>query len=539
MTIAINDSQCSGCNYCTVICPAEAITLEIEADTHPRIDEGLCTACGECLYACPNNVFNAPELASAPVPLDEHYDAVIIGGGIGGLMVAGGLARAGKKVLLLEQLSFVGGKYTHLNYRGYAITTAAWTAAGPASRIGRMCTQLGAPIQWITIHDTKSRGDHWVVLRDGRRFASLDEAQETLVGGPKGMAQVYAWLADMYNPRVSYPAEMTTRQYVEKFVPGNPTYVDYVETIITHCFASQTVDDFPAMECKRAIVDSIDNMAQWGTAKGGTAAIVRGLAHVVREHGGQIATRTRVERIVVENGAARGVTLSDGRTITADVVIHNAGLGRLIRLVGQENLPPDYLARLEGAIPANVANLILGSTEPLLGEDHSLLHTMGWPRILNCYAPTFFDPDMAPEGRHILEVFWKMEPPFHKRQELDLVLIQLREVFPRFDEVVELQLPMFFTGLWTAEMAHRMGQSGGDRLDPLSPVENLILVGYDCIGYGMAGDIIPHGVRRALYLILGDPAYAPEDERFAKKARRWLTAQAFKAMSLSKRLTAR
>ena len=53
-----------------------------------------------------------------------------------------------------------------------------------------------------------------------------------------------------------------------------------------------------------------------------------------------------------------------------------------------------------------------------------------------------------------------MEPPFNKRRELELVLAQLREVFPNLDQVVELRVPMFFSGMWTAEMAHRLGQSG-------------------------------------------------------------------------------
>jgi phytoene dehydrogenase-like protein len=180
--------------------------------------------------------------------------------------------------------------------------------------------------------------------------------------------------------------------------------------------------------------------------------------------------------------------------------------------------------------------VILGTNEPLLGADHSLLHTMGWERTLNTYAPTFFDPTLAPEGRHILEVFWVMEPPFDKRRELDLVLAQLHDVFPDFDQAVELQVPMFFTGRWTAEMAHRMGQSGADRLDPRSPVENLYLVGYDCIGYGMAGDIIPHGVERALYLILDDPVYAPADERASARFGKWLKSRLFKVMALGKRI---
>jgi phytoene dehydrogenase-like protein/NAD-dependent dihydropyrimidine dehydrogenase PreA subunit len=533
-------ARCTGCSYCVLACPAGAITLEIEVDTWPRIDPGRCTLCGECVYVCPTHVFSAPELAPPHVELDERYDVVIVGAGIGGLMAAAGLAKAGKKVLVLEQLSFVGGKYTHLMHEGYAFTTAAWTCPGPNSRIGRLCAKLGANIEWVTIHDVKLRGEHWVVMRDGRRFASTDEAQETLVGGARGMAQVYQWIADMYDPRVSYTPDMTARQYIERYLPGNEEYVEYVQTIITYCFASQTVDTFSALETKRAIVDALEQMADWGTAVGGTKAIVSGVERVVRDHGGQIATRTRAASINVEvlhfaeAGRATGVTLDDGRSIAADIVIHNAGLNRLMSLVGEHHLPPEYVARLRSAVPANVATLILGMTEPLLGEEHSLLHTMGWERTLNCYAPTFFDPALAPPGRHILDVFWVMEPPYDKRRELDLVLAELHDVFPNLDQVVELQVPMFFTGLWTAEMAHRIGQSGVDRLDPQSPIENLYLVGYDCIGYGMAGDIIPHGVERALHLILNDPFYAPQDEKASTRLGKWLKSQVFKALALGK-----
>jgi phytoene dehydrogenase-like protein len=161
---------------------------------------------------------------------------------------------------------------------------------------------------------------------------------------------------------------------------------------------------------------------------------------------------------------------------------------------------------------------------------------MGWERTLNSYAPTFFDPKLAPEGKHMLDVFWVMQPPYDVKHELELVRIQLREVFPNFDRAVELQVPMFFTGGWTAEMAHRLGQSGNQRLDPVSPIPGLYLVGYDCIGYGMAGDIIPHGVEKALYMILGDAKYKAEDEKksswLAKKAKSAL----FKAMAAGQKL---
>ncbi len=536
MAIEIEKSRCSGCSYCMLSCPAKAIKMEIGQDVWPTIDESLCTECGECLYLCPNNVFSAPWLEAKPAELKDRYEAVVIGAGIGGLMTAAGLARAGKKVLVLEQLGFIGGKYTQLNYENYAITTAAWTCPGPKSRIGKLCTKLEAPIQWVTIHDVKRRGEHWVLTKDGKRFGSTDEAQEALVGGASGMARVYRWIADMYDPAVSYPDDMTARQYIERYFPGNEEYVKYVETIITYCFASQTVDTFSANETKRAIVDALEQMAVWGTAIGGTSAIVSGLEKVLKDHGGEIVTRTKVESIVLENGKAVGVKLKDGRTVKAEVVIHNAGMQRLIQLVGESNLPKEYVAHLRQAVPAVVAAIILGLNEPLLGTEHSLLHTMGWERTLNSYAPTFFDPNLAPAGKHMLDVFWVMQPPYNLKQELEIVRGQLREVFPNFDQAVELQVPMFFKDGWTAEMAHRLGQSGKQRLDPVSPIPGLFLVGYDCIGYGMAGDIIPHGVEKALYTILGDEQYKAEDE----KRSAWITKKAksvlFKLMAAGQKL---
>lgn len=533
--IDILGANCTGCSYCVLGCPTEAISLQINQRAVPVIDSLICTECGECIYLCPNNVFSAPALEHPPLKVNDRYDAVVIGAGIGGLMTAAGLAKAGKKVLVLEQLSFIGGKYTHLLYHDYAISTAAWTCPGPNSRIGKLCTQLGTPIKWITIHDTKARGEHWIITKDGRRFTSTDQAQETLVGGPKGMVNVYRWIADMYDPGVRYPDDMTAREYIENFFPGNEEYIKYVETIITYCFASQTVDNFSANETKRAVVDAIEQMADWGTAKGGTATIVNGLEQVIHQNGGQIVTRTKVDRILTEKGLAVGVKLSDGREVYSSVVVHDAGIKRLIDLVGQEDLPTAYVNRLRNAVPAIVAALILGLKEPILGDDHSLLHAMNFDRTLNCYAPTFFDPKLAPPGHHALDVFWVMQPPYDLATELRLVKDQLRQIFTNFDQVVELQIPMFYQGGWTAEMAHRLGQSGTQRLNPVSPIKGLYLVGYDCIGYGMAGDIIPHGVRHVLHAILGDPQYIAEDEKTTVRIRWWLKAQLFRLMSLIQR----
>jgi hypothetical protein len=47
----------------------------------------------------------------------------------------------------------------------------------------------------------------------------------------------------------------------------------------------------------------------------------------------------------------------------------------------------------------------------------------------------------------------------------------------------------------------------------------------------MAGDIIPHGVEKALYTILGDPLYAAEDEKSSARLGKWAKSQLFRVMA--------
>jgi phytoene desaturase len=65
---------------------------------------------------------------------------------------------------------------------------------------------------------------------------------------------------------------------------------------------------------------------RWGVhyAMGGTGALVSGLVDLIEGQGGDIRCSSEVESIIVENGAAKGVRLEGGETITADIVVSNA-----------------------------------------------------------------------------------------------------------------------------------------------------------------------------------------------------------------------
>jgi phytoene desaturase len=65
---------------------------------------------------------------------------------------------------------------------------------------------------------------------------------------------------------------------------------------------------------------------KWGVffPKGGTGAMVVALGRLMGEQGVDIRLNTTVSRILIENGTARGVTLSTGEAIAADIVVSDA-----------------------------------------------------------------------------------------------------------------------------------------------------------------------------------------------------------------------
>src|SRR4029450_9679551 len=64
----------------------------------------------------------------------------------------------------------------------------------------------------------------------------------------------------------------------------------------------------------------------WGHAIGGMGAITQAMAKAAPSPGVEIETGAPVRELLVENGAARGVVLHDGRAVRADAVAVNANL---------------------------------------------------------------------------------------------------------------------------------------------------------------------------------------------------------------------
>ena len=164
----------------------------------------------------------------------------------------------------------------------------------------------------------------------------------------------------------------------------------------------------------------------WILPEGGSVQLPHALARVIEENGGEINTSKRVQRIT-----GRRVWTSDGdEYVATKAVVSTIHVKHLPEVVGEDNLPPDYLAGIERWKP----NVTMFVSHYALAEAPRFQHlgganpsvTMGALESLDAYermigafragridlespvflalTPTVIDPSRAPEGKHTFKV---------------------------------------------------------------------------------------------------------------------------------------
>jgi len=480
-----------------LVCPYDAL----KSNGWAEVIQENCTDCNLCIYACPSDCF-VPEPHAPLKPyrprVDAAYDVAIIGSGIGGLMAGAALARQGYSVAVFEKLGFPGGRYTELDYKGAAVTTGAWTNLGPKSHIGRFLTELGIELEYVSLEDAGLSEQYGIRFPDGRVFKGLFDLLT-----PQARK---AWLK----------AVITGRQYLEQAASplDEISAADYIAEFSTDPDLLAAVDaiaatasglnsgNIPASEYIQITLDGREAGQQFAMPVGGVRSIIKALTSSLRQAGGKLFVRSPVARILVENGTACGLELAGGGRVSSRVVLHNGGPRALVNLVGRDALPQTYLDRLSGLEGVECAALFCATRRPLFTQA-PITMTPTCRRVVGIFSPTVLDPGLSKNGLHLFDAFF---PTYSQDRtaELALALADMRDLFPDFEAELAWMVPMFFTGSWPGtESGQTFGQTGQNRLDPATPIRGCFLVGMDVKGSGVAGDLIPIGVRQALTEVQG------------------------------------
>src|ERR1022692_3725372 len=158
------------------------------------------------------------------------YDTIIIGGGHNGLVTAAYLARAGRKVLVLERRDLLGGcAVTEEIWPGYRVSTAAYLTSLMQERIVR---ELDLPRFGYQV-DAKDPA-FFSAFPDGRHFFMWQDRAKTLAEIAKFSrhdAEVYPAYEDQLE-RISQVVEGLLLTTPPQFPPQGPgDLIDYLKLV--------------------------------------------------------------------------------------------------------------------------------------------------------------------------------------------------------------------------------------------------------------------------------------------------------------------
>jgi len=233
--------------------------------------------------------------------------------------------------------------------------------------------------------------------------------------------------------------------------------------------------ELPAKEFIREI--RLARGATAGVPPKGFLALMGQLAKVIEAKGGEVWTRCRAKRILVEEEVVKGVVVEkEGKEleITAKVVISDTGPKATVTLAGDENFEKGYLRELrERVSPVSFIGIAAASDRPLIEYPGALIMTEA-RRAVTMSCSTLTSPELAPPGKHLFMAYsipGSSFLPVRPEKEIELMIQDLRDNVPRFDREGEILHISYWQGEWPIYRALP------GSLSQKTPVENLYNVG--------------------------------------------------------------
>lgn len=320
--------------------------------------------------------------------MGKKYDAIIVGGGHNGLVCAAYLAKAGKKVLVLERRHVVGGAAVSEEvFKGFTFSVCSYVVSLFRPQIIR---DLELPSHGMEIIPLESAftpqldgpglckwSDAARTRREISRFSKRDA--ETYPEFSMAMSKMARFVKNIIDNPAPDPTSFNPRELMELLRLGKHFKDSGADFLNLHAkLLTMSATDFLDMWFESDVVKApmsvsgiigtflgvrspgtayvllhhymgeIDGaFRSWGFAKGGTGAISMACARAAQKYGVEIKTSAPVNHIVIKNGKATGVAMDNGDEYEAKLVISNCDPALTFKkLVGEQHLDEEFRTQI-------------------------------------------------------------------------------------------------------------------------------------------------------------------------------------------------
>ena len=494
--------------------------------------------------------------------MNNQWDVIVIGSGMGGMVTAAALSKVGHKVLMLEQYDSLGGQTHSFSREGFS-----WDAGihylggfGPDVSARAMLDWLcDSPIDLAPIgavYDTLHMGDSAPLPLSRPAEAQRIDLKERF---PKDVEAIDAWFTAILEARDSLTAIVQGRAMPSIVASG----IKWWRSRQVKRYCERTTAEVAAeITSNSELANCL--MAQWGdfggrpsTASfaihatvmqsylesgayypvGGASSIARRLLPTISQGGGESRAGVEVASLIMTDGVVTGVETAAGEKFFADKVVSNIGARETVDRLLPDGHGRDDWAKEVRSFGPNICHYSLflgfaGDVEAAgMTKSNHWLYPTGevdavWTDAPDGRPPAMFvsfaslkDPahDPGPERKYAGEMIawsdwstverWADLPPeargeayaLFKKKIKTVLLDQFAHYFPRLAELIVFH--EVSTPLATASITgHRMGSFYGLDVTPRRITSDALRMKTPVEGLYLTGqDVLTPGVPGAFW----------------------------------------
>jgi phytoene dehydrogenase-like protein len=393
---------------------------------------------------------------------DACYDAIIVGGGIGGLMCAAKLTRKGRRVAVLEQHDQPGGYCSSFIRNGHVLDSAVDTVCG--LRPGTFFDEGLGLLERIEPIPVDPIRDAVIGERRFSASASVEAYQEHLAQNfPSERDRLPAFFDVLSQTATAMAFLRADEVWDESRAAAIPkfhnirraTYQQLLDGHFTDPLLKSALSErciYLGLPPQRVSAVTMATMLmsyfRMGAyrVRGGFGEMADALTEIIRT-AGTVRLETMVRQIEVEDGRAVGVRLADDTRLSADHVVSNADWRQTVTKLIDPRWIDSGLLRSLARREASHSFVVVHLSVPELPADFPLASSIGyypggsvrnafgdgWPIAddphigIGVSIPSQEDPTVAPPGRSIVALHYlcpgetNREPPAGKQQLADML----------------------------------------------------------------------------------------------------------------------